>query len=848
MMVLNKKTRVKALVLLLGFLLLGGNVSFSQQKKDKKKTESKEEKTEKKDKPKVDYKKLQEKGDKKEGIFTTYYLKGDYYFEIKDSLLGKDFLVVSKVSQVPYAINGHGLNKGMAFETKLIRFYWDKNLKKVWVKTINPRVQSPENDDITNSVRDNFIASVIEQFEVQSTNKDSTSVVIKVNKVFDGKEKSFFDLLDNIGLGGSVKTKLSKINQVKTFPKNVVVKSLITTSIKEGKGGSLPLSIGVTTNIVLLPKDVMKPRFEDKRIGYFSTPMDYYNDEQHEVEHRRLITRWRLEPKQEDVEKYQNGELVTPKKQIVYYISPSTPKKWVPFIKKGVLDWNKAFEKAGFKNAVVVKEVTKEDKDFDIDDVRYSVIVYTASEKQNAMGPSIFDPRSGEILESDIIWWHNLMRGLHSWLRVQTGVIDDESQKNRFSDKHMGEAIRFVSSHEVGHTFGLKHNMGASFSYPVDSLRSATFTKRMGGTAPSIMDYARYNYVAQPGDNVAELNPKIGVYDKYAIDWGYRWTPSKTPYDDLPQLNATIRKHENDPLYFYGEQQRKIIDPRSQSEDLGDDAVKASLYGLMNLKRIVPKIMDWTYEEGKSYYKASKLYKDVIDQWETYNNHVLANIGGVYINNTVFGDGKQTYVPVPAKIQKRALKYLIDNAIKPQKWLFLPKDISKIFAVRDAPDGERYYSPISMIRVYQSGIFYKLLETDRLLRIAENNILVKDKSNAFTQDDLFDTLYEAVFFKTIEKEDLDIYDRITQKNYVDALIISRNILLKKILKKGISNDEKSFNNVHFSYVPRVSDVGSKKHGQLVRILELLEKRRKKGNKVTREHYEDLIYRISHQLK
>ncbi len=852
-MISNKYIVIKILVVL--YLTFGGGYSLFSQEKDKEEKidrkikEKIDEKwaEEKREKSKISYWKLSKKGNKKQGIFNVYYLEGDYYFEIDNSLFGKDFLIVSKVSQVPYAINGHGLNKGMSFETKLIRFYYDKDLKKVWVKTINPRVQSPDSDYITNSVKDNFIASIIEQFEVQATSKRSKSVVIKVNKVFNGREKSFFDLLNSIGLGGSVKTKLSKIEKVKTFPKNVVVKSLISTSVREGKGAALPLSIGVTTNIVLLPEDVMKPRFEDKRIGYFSTPMDYYNDEQHEVEHRRLITRWRLEPKREDIEKYKKGELVTPKKQIVYYISPSTPKKWVPYIKKGVLDWNKTFEKAGFKDAVVVKEVSKYDMDFDVDDIRYSTIVYTASERQNAMGPSIFDPRSGEILEADIIWWHNLMKGLHSWLRVQTGVINDNSRKNRFSDEHMGEAIRFVSSHEVGHTFGLKHNMGASFSYPVDSLRSATFTKKVGGTAPSIMDYARYNYVAQPEDKVTELNPKIGVYDEYAIGWGYRWMEGKTPYDDLPKLNDLIRKHENDPLYFYGEQQQNIIDPRSQSEDLGNDAIKASTYGLMNLKKMVPKIIEWTHEEGKSYYRASRLYKDIINQWELYNNHVMANIGGIYINNTVFGDGKETYCPVPAKIQKEALKYLIDNTITPQKWLFMPKDISKIFAVRDAPDGEHYYSPISMIRVYQSATFYKLLDTDRLLRIAESNVLNK-KSETFTQVELFDELYNTIFAKTIEKESLDIYDRITQKNYVDALIISRNALLKKILKKGLLDEEKSFDKVYFSYMPRVSDVGSKKYGQLVKILKLLEKRQKKGDKATREHYADLISRIRYNLK
>nr|BFF36656.1 zinc-dependent metalloprotease [Tenacibaculum mesophilum] len=830
-----KNINLKVLSLFLVFF----TTMVAAQKKEEEKTDTI------KSTSKVSYKKLQKEGNKKEGLFNIYRLKEDIYFEIPDSLLSKDFLIVNKISQVPYEFNGYGLNKGMAYETKLIRFYKDTLLNKVWVKTINPRVTSPKNNAITRSVRNNFGESIIEGFKIESENEKKTSAFIKVNRIFNGEDKSFNDLFSNLGLLLSVKTKLSKIDELKTFSKNIVVKSLFTTSVKEGNRPVLQQSIGVTTNIVLLPTNIMKPRFGDKRIGYFSKPMDYYSDSQHEVEHRELITRWRLEPKKEDVEKYKKGELVTPKKQIVYYIDPATPKKWVPYIKNGVYDWNKAFEQAGFKNAVVVKEVAKEDKDFDIDDVRYSVITYVASERQNAMGPSIVDPRSGEILESDIIWWHNLMKGLHQWIRVQTGPINPEARANIFSDKIMGESIRFVSSHEVGHTFGLKHNMGASFSYPVDSLRSASFTKKMGGTAPSIMDYARYNYVAQPGDNVTEISPKIGVYDKYAINWGYRWLDIKTPHEELPILNQWIRKHENDPMYFYGPQQRNIIDPRSQSEDLGDDAVKASKYGLENLRRIVPNIIKWTYEEGEDYYKAAKLYKAVIDQWQLYSGHVMANIGGIYINNTIHGDGKNTFVPVPTKIQKEALDYIIKETILPQKWLFAPDLIHKVYPVRDAPDGERFYSPISMHRAYQTNMIYRLIETDRLMRIIENKVLASDKNDVFTEEYLFNELFEAIFKKTINNKPIDMFDRMTQKNYVDVLTVDRNILLKKTKETNLKS--KNFKNVHFSYIPRVSDVGSNKRAELERILKLLKRKRKKGDKATQNHYNDLIARIEYNL-
>ncbi|WP_166382303.1 zinc-dependent metalloprotease [Polaribacter sp. 11A2H] len=836
--------------LIVSILMLTSLSGFSQDKKDISDKENQEKKDSIKptDNKKLTYQKFLKEGNVKKGLFNVYSIKEDYYFEVPDSLLSRDLLIVNKVSSVPYALNGHGLNKGMTFETKLVRFYRDTILNKVWVKTINPRVQSPENDAITLSVKDNFGESIIEEFNIETKNTDSTSVFIKVNKIFNGKEQSFSDVLTNIGLGGSIKTNLSILESIKSFPENIVVKSLLTTSVKEGASAALPLTIGVTTNIVLLPTDVMKPRFSDKRVGYFTKPMDYFSDEQQEVESREMITRWRLEPRKEDIKKYQQGELVQPKKQIIYYLDPATPKQWRPFIEQGVYDWNVAFEAAGFKNVLKVKFPSKDDKNFDADDVRYSVITYAASEKQNAMGPAIVDPRSGEILESDIIWWHNLMKGLHSWIRVQTGPIDAKARPNKFTNQHMGEAIRFVSSHEVGHTFGLKHNMGASFSYPVDSLRSKTFTAKMGGTAPSIMDYARFNYVAQPEDNVTDITPKIGVYDTYAIDWGYRWMDETSAHQEIPILNQWIRKHENDPLYFYGPQQAEVIDPRSQSEDLGDDAVKASEYGLKNLKRILPNILDWTAAEGQDYYKASKLYKAVIDQWGTYNGHVMANIGGVYVNNTVYGDGKNTFEPVSVKRQKEALNYIIKNAVLPQKWLFMPETINKVFAVRDAPDGERYYAPVSMLRIHQTNVIYALIKTERLMRITENKVLESDDTDVFTEEYVFDRLFEAIFQKTQKGASLDMFDRITQKNYVDVLTVDRNKLLEKTKENTISEDANNFKNVHFSYLPRVADIGTSKRAALEKILVLLKRKKNRGNRATKAHYSDLMARIEYNLK
>ena len=835
------------------------------QKKNKK---SKEDKTEQvkdslKNSKEKKYDDLIKKGTFKKGLFNTIQVKTDLYLEINDSLFQREFLVVNKISNVPLPVNDAGLNKGMNYENKIITFHKDLVAKKVWVKSSVPKVSSPINDAITASVNSNFSESIIEVFDIETKNNDSTSVVIKANKVFDGKQKSFNDVLSNIGFGGSVKSDLSYIEGVKTFPKNIVVKSQLTTSVSEG-GPALSVTLGVTSNIILLDKVPMQPRFADKRIGYFSEKHWYFNDNQHAMLEKELITRWRLEPKKEDIEKYKNGALVEPKKPIVYYIDPSTPKQWRSYIIAGVRDWQAAFERAGFKNAVIAKEPTEEDTDFDIDDVRYSVITYVASQKSNAMGPAVVDPRSGEIIESDIIWWHNVMTSLQSWMRIQTGAIDPKARGNKFSDEHMGEAIRFVSSHEVGHTFGLKHNMGASFAYPVESLRSKEFTAKMGGTAPSIMDYARYNYIAQPEDHVEAITPKIGEYDKYAIEWGYRWYGDEK--EEHTALNNLIAKHQNDPVYFYGEQQDSdgAIDPRSQSEDLGNDAMKASEYGLKNLKVVVGKILDWTFDKDESYYQTGKLYIGAIGQWNLYNYHVLTNVGGIYLNTTVHGDNKNSYIPVPAAIQKRAVSYLLKNSIALPEWLFFNPILDKTNPLKDSPLGPYEYTPYTLARELQYGILYNLLSDDRLLRMTENELFQRNeaKENVFTVTQLFKTIHQNIFAPTIQNKSLTIMERMTQKNYVDVLIVSTNKLFEKTDSKKIMqlqetlgmphlcdylDGSKMARNINQSSLKRVSEVTSDKKGELNQVLQLLKTRRNTGNQETKNHYFDLIQRIEKAL-
>jgi hypothetical protein len=821
-----------------------------------------------------DYKTLLKKAKTTNGIFKVHQVETDYYFEIPFNLMDKDFLLVNKISSVPLAINEAGVNKGMNYENKVIRFHPNKLAKTVWVKTLVPQVESPEGDAITQSVNDNFVGSVIESFKIEAYSPDSSAVVIKVNKVFDGTEKSFNDVFNGIGLGTSAKTALSAIEHIKSFPKNIVVRSLLSTSVTEGQS-TIAISVAVTTNLLLLPEKPMTPRFGDSRVGYFSTPRWYFSDAQQKLETRELITKWNLEPKPEDRTRYLKGELVEPEKPIIYYIDPSTPRQWIPYIVDGIHDWQKAFEAAGFKNAIQAKLVT-DTADFDGDDVRYSVVTYAASPKSNAMGPSVVDPRSGEILESDVIWWHNVMTSLQYWMRVQTGVIDTGARKNKFSEQQMGHAIRFVSSHEIGHTLGLKHNMGSSFAYPVDSLRSPSYTAKMGGTAPSIMDYARFNYVAQPEDGVTNITPQIGVYDKYAIAWGYRWLDTKDPRQALETQKEWIAKHQHDPLYHYGEQQNPLntVDPRAQSEDLGDNAMKAGEYGIKNLKRLVPQILNWSAEPGDSYYQAGKLYMATVWQWNTYADHVMANIGGYYLESPVQGDGKKAYTPVPKNIQQDAMSYLKKEIFNLPEWLFKPELLSKTFAIKDTPLGPFEYGPYNLKREQQYGLMYSLVSDERLLRLLEmESIHGKDK--VYTVSQLLKEIRETVFKPTLNGKSLTLDERMTEQNYVDVLLVSADKLMDKINKKALQpvskanlpelcdltprafkenpagntpNKTDELRNVYVNSMTRTSDVASAKRGELMSVLNILEKYKSRGDEETRNHYMDLMLRIRQSLK
>ena len=807
------------------------------------------------------------------GMFNVYAQDGKYYFEIPVSLLQRDMLVVNKLQRVPFELNDAGVNRGTNYETQMIRFEWNKEEKKIRVRQSRPLPESPENDAITRSVRDNFISPLIADFKLEACNADSTSVIIQINDIYDGSETSINNVFDNINLGTSAVKDLSRIMSIKALPNNIVATSELTTKVREGMS-AVNVTVEVSSSLVLLPEKPMMGRLDDPKVGYFTKDLLYFSDSQQKTEEKKYITRWRLEPKPENREAYLRGELVEPEKPIVFYIENSTPYRWRKYIKQGIEDWQVAFERAGFKNAIIAKELPDSIAE-NADDINYSVVTYAASSKANAMGPSILDPRSGEILEADIMWWHNVISMVQEWITVQTGAIDPKARGTKLPDEMMGDAIRFVACHEVGHSLGLRHNMMGSWTFPTDSLRSKSFTDKMNSTASSIMDYARYNYVAQPGDGVTAVSPHIGPYDIFAIEYGYRWYGLPTPEAEKDVLYDFLNKH-NGRLYKYSEAQdpRSAVDPRAQNEDLGDDPVRSSELGIANLKRIVPEIIKWTTtgEKGQTYEEASRLYYAVITQWNNYLYHVMANIGGIYIENTTVGDGVKTYTYVEKEKQEASLDFLLNEVLCYPRWLFDTEISDYTFLLRKNPTGVIEYAPSQILKNTQGYIFWDLLSNDRLMRMLENEL--KNGKKAFTVVEMMDKMHNSIFATTIKGGTPDVMERNLQKGFLDALITaaaeSEGIKINKQLTATSGNPylfhhtpwcshnefaieqaermgarrELSF---YGGQVNRISDAISVKRGELLRIKKLLESRRNTSDTAARYHYDDMILRINTAL-
>jgi hypothetical protein len=632
----------KNLQYLLFSLLVMGSVSNSEAQLFKKKAKAK---APTEAKPKIDKnapqpyaKVITKKAKTDKGLFDVHQIKDKFFYEIPDSLLGREMLMVSRISKTASGI-GFG---GGKINTQVMR--WEKKGDKVYLRVVSHEVVAADSLPVKEAVVNSNFEPVLYSFDVKSNRKDSIAIstVIEVTPLFS-KDVSALGMPDRYKKrykASRLDSERSFIEGIKSYPMNIEARHVKTYFAGNPPSNSSlgSISVEINNSMILLPAEPMKRRYFDKRVGWFERDQVDYGLDAQESKTVKFLDRWRLEVKEEDIEKFNRGELVEPKKPIIYYVDRATPKQWVPFIKQGIEDWQVAFEAAGFKNAIIAMDppTPEEDPEWSPEDVRYSVVRYLASPIPNANGPHVSDPRSGEILESDINWYHNVMSLLRNWYFVQTAAINPEAQGVAFKEEVMGRLIQFVSSHEVGHTLGLPHNMGSSAAYPVDSLRSASFTSKYG-TAPSIMDYARFNYVAQPEDKGVALMPNIGVYDKYAIEWGYRPILDKTAEEEKPVLDSWIMAHDGDPLYRFGSQQGgDVVDPSSQTEDLGDNAMKASMYGIKNLQRIVPKLIEWTAEDGKNYDDLETLYGQVLSQFNRYMGHVSNNIGGVYENHKTY--------------------------------------------------------------------------------------------------------------------------------------------------------------------------------------------------------------------
>ena len=679
-----------------------------------------------------------------------------YLFEILDSLLKREMLMVTRIAKTA---SGIGFGGGKT-NTQVLR--WEKKNKQLLLRIVSYNVVADTLLPVHEAVVNSNLEAILFSFPIKAFSKDSTATVIDATSLFstDVKPLGLPQYYRTFYKASRMDKTRSYIDRVNSYPKNIEVRHVKTYFASKAPSNSAlgSITLEMSNSMVLLPKVPMKRRYFDERVGWFARGQTDYGLDAQKSKTVRYLDSYRLEVKDEDIAKFKRGELVEPKKQIVYYVDRATPEEWVPYIIQGVNDWQVAFEAAGFKNAIIAKRAPtkEEDPDYSPEDVHYSVIRYLASPIPNANGPHVSDPRSGEILESDINWYHNVMSLLHNWFFIQTAAINPDARGNNFKTETMGELIKFVSSHELGHTIGLPHNMGSSSAFPVDSLRSASFTKKYG-TAPSIMDYARFNYVAQPEDKGVALMPNIGLYDKYAINWGYRPILDTDAKDEKPILDSWILAKAGDPIYRFGRQQRGVIDPSSQTEDLGDDAVKASDYGIKNLKRILPKLEEWTAEKGETYDDMANMYGQIASQFARYMGHVSSNVGGIYENYKTADQEGAVYTHLDKARQKEPLQFVIDQLFKTPTWMLDKNIFSKV----------QSSGAIETIRALQVRTLNGVLSPARMARMIENETL--NGNEAYNLVAMFSTLRKGVWSEIYNGRSIDTYRINLQKAHIERL-------------------------------------------------------------------------------
>jgi Met-zincin/Domain of unknown function (DUF5117)/Domain of unknown function (DUF5118) len=794
---------------------------------------------------------ITEKAKTQKGLFIVHKVEDKYYFEIPTNVLNKEILCITRFSKTPV---GGGTYGGEIANEVVLRFEKGPD-NKIFVRTILNIVQSPDSTQpMFRAVANSNVDPIAQAFDIKAYKKDSINKteqpVIDVTDFFKG---------DNLIVSVNARTKRSLslssiagdrsyIDVIKSFPINTEVRTVKTFNSSPSTGPSfgapspfptvtLPaanesgaVTMEMNTSFIELPKKPITKRMFDPRVGYFASSVTTFEDGGQRVERDVFASRWRLEPKEEDIERYKRGELVEPKKQIVYYIDPATPKKWRGALIQGVNDWGVAFEKAGFKNAIVGKEWPENDSTMSLEDARFSVLRYFASDIENAYGPSETDPRSGEILESHIGWYHNVMKLLQNWYMIQCAAVDPKARKMKFDDELMAQLIRFVSSHEVGHTLGLRHNMGSSNRTPVEKLRDKAWVEANGHTA-SIMDYARFNYVAQPEDNISQagLFPRIGEYDLWAIEWGYRWTDLNEADDKKWSNKLIIEKVKNPRLWFGGEGRNP--DPRAQTEDLSDNNMKAGEYGIKNLKRLMTNIFEWTKEEGDRYENVGEIYSQVLNQFSRYSGHVLKNIGGFTETPKSIEEAGNVYEITAKATQKDAMAWMQKQVFETPTWLIDKKVWDKITGPVADP-----------VMSLQQRILSNVLSTDRMVRLSYGS---NRDATAYSADEMLTDLQKGIWSELSVKKPIDMYRRSLQKTYVDKLIEIYNSINSNNSGGGFTI---SFGNIALPDIKK-TDIGSLVLGQLNQ-LQSIARTNAVGytDKMSKLHLLDVAQRIKNALE
>jgi hypothetical protein len=692
--------------------------------------------------------------DKDEGLFNVYKDGNTYYYEIPDDVLGREMLMVSRIARTADGIN-YG---GMRNNNQVLR--WEKRDDQILLRRVSFSNTASDTLPIFEAVRNSNFEPILASFDIKAFNEDTTGSVIDVTSLFTsdvpalGLQQSFRNRFQVRRVDGN----RTFIESIRTFPENVEARHILTYEAANPPSNSdaNTITLEINHSMLLLPEEPMERRRPDARVGYFTANQVDFGTSEHRAKPVSHITRWKLVPK--DKEAYLRGELVEPEEPIIFYIDPATPKEWREWLIKGVDDWQEAFEAAGFKNAIYGKmaPTPEEDPDFSLEDARYPTIRYFASPIMNAFGPHVHDPRSGQIMTSAIGWYHNVMRLLRNWYFVQTAASNPEARTTQFDDDVMGELIRFVSAHEVGHTLGLPHNWGSSHAVPVDSLRSPEWTAN-NGTAASIMDYARFNYIAQPEDGVTNFFPRIGPYDKWSVKWGYTWFGDMSLEEQEEILNEWVKERADDPRFFYGRQTGNPIDPRSQREGLGDDNMYASELGLNNLETITNNLIDWIREDGEDFSEMDELYGNILGQWSRYMGHVYTNIAGVYENHKTYDQDGVVYEPVPREIQKRAMEFLKEHAWSDPTWQKNSEIIDRI----------NQSDFVDSFRGRQVSVLNSVVDPQRLARLIEYEN--RSSSDLYTAFEMMDDVRNAIWTELDSNSTISVYRRNLQRAYIERL-------------------------------------------------------------------------------